>query len=414
MTGEEVPSKKSKRKRAASTVDVHITALQVYEDEDESERFYTLDWGIYAAGSCTALLAIAGELRHIKVLDCHHGHVLSVLQGHGSAIHEVRFHPVQRQLLLSASQDESVRLWDFLARDCIAIFAGDQGHLDAVLSLDVRADGKLFASCGVDGTIKVWDLESDLLKARVEAVAIDPCNEISPSSQPAPPEHAPLPLFEQFPLCTVDHIHVEQKVDETKRLRFYVDCVRWVGPMILSRAADERAVLWQPAVSSARPMNESYRTPLGTSVDMLTSDRASTSSLAAMDDAMRGGSELGNMPSHVTGYVPSGAAAGDAACATCGDGSSGDGSGGDGSGGDGSGAAHDKKMVKVLREFRIDHSNIWFLRFQMDLNRTTIALGNVRGQVGVWSLDEPSRALAMLSLRRAEKNAQPVKCVSLL
>ena len=48
------------------------------------------------------MLAVGGELRQIKLIDCHSARVEATLQGHGAAIHEVRFLPHRRGLLAAA------------------------------------------------------------------------------------------------------------------------------------------------------------------------------------------------------------------------------------------------------------------------------------------------------------------------
>ncbi|KAL1507206.1 hypothetical protein AB1Y20_008056 [Prymnesium parvum] len=238
---------KSKKRRTTQTLEhVSLETVQHYRDADEEESFYCCDWGVLVVDG-SSLLAVGGQQRQIKAINCRTGKVHSVMQAHGGAIHDLRFHPIQPSLLLSGSADESIRLWHVLTRDCIAVFAGAQGHRDAVLSLDVRLDGAVFASSGVDGCIKVWDLQSAALRRRIEAATPPMGKAPAPSAQPThkmPPGCAepPLPLVVHFPLLSEASLHRRKK----DGFLFYVDCVRWVGDLILSRGSEGRAVLWMP------------------------------------------------------------------------------------------------------------------------------------------------------------------------
>lgn len=66
---------------------------------------------------------------------------LQTLQGHGAAVNQVVWHPIDDRLLLSASKDESIRLWNVSNGAVIAVFAGDQGHRDEVLAADFHSLG---------------------------------------------------------------------------------------------------------------------------------------------------------------------------------------------------------------------------------------------------------------------------------
>ena len=147
-----------------------LKTLQAYCDEDEQECFYCCAWGVEEAatsGELGSLLAVAGAQRHIKVLDCCTATVRCVLAGHGGAVNELRFHPTSHSLLLSASADESLRLWHVPTSLCLATYAGDAGHRDAVVSLDIRFDGAAFASGSIDGTVKVWPIHTEALLEQV-------------------------------------------------------------------------------------------------------------------------------------------------------------------------------------------------------------------------------------------------------
>jgi len=96
---------------------------------------------VRAHDTAEPLLAVAGMRGIVKLVNCARQTVERALLGHGNAINDLKPHPVDGSLLLSASKDESVRLWNLRAGVCVAIFAGDRGHRDEVLSIDVHLSG---------------------------------------------------------------------------------------------------------------------------------------------------------------------------------------------------------------------------------------------------------------------------------
>jgi WD40 repeat protein len=62
-------------------------------------------------------------------------------------------------MVLSASADESVRLWNVVTGLLLAVFSGDHGHSCEVLRVSWSTYyPDLFASSGVDSSVRIWGL----------------------------------------------------------------------------------------------------------------------------------------------------------------------------------------------------------------------------------------------------------------
>jgi hypothetical protein len=291
----------------------------------------------------------------------HIPHLFCIL---GAAIYELRFHPCAPSLLRSGARDQSIRLWNVLTRECIGIFGGASGHLDAVLSVDFHPSGDLFASSGVDGTIKVWRLDSPQLRPRIEhARALE--DETPPDAAPGPAmlRGGALPLVVQSPWCTVSKGHQCKHTGSS----FWVDNVVWMqdGTALLSRGVDERAVLWRLPLEfpPAETVSE-------TAVEMVVGDKQGRVAHANGEGAQE--------------------------CAKSASG------------------ARQRKMldeatvpVTAVAQTRMAQSNLWFLRFRSDHARRLFAMGNQEGQVSVWSVDKGlRRPLAHLTLPTRRKRSR--------
>ena len=132
-----------------------------------TEDLYCCKW-TFDEENESPLLLCAGFKGIVKVIDCRRQMLSNGLIGHGNSINEICVHPVDPYLVLSASKDESIRMWNLTNRVCIAIFAGEQGHRDEVLSIDMHLMGNCFASSGMDNSIKIWALDTEKIVNAIE------------------------------------------------------------------------------------------------------------------------------------------------------------------------------------------------------------------------------------------------------
>eukprot|EP00945_MAST-04E_sp_MAST-4E-sp1_P003401 g3401.t1 len=267
--------------------DGHIDVRQVYVDDDDKEDLYTCKW-TYDKRFDSPLLVVGGYKGIAKVIDCRKQCMVNALIGHGNSINEISVHPVDEYLVFTASKDESIRLWNVANGVCIAIFAGDQGHRDEVLSLDVHLVGNCFASCGMDNTVKVWALDSEKLVSAVED-SYDVQQGVSRLYVPSAPSEATPTSTDNETAAqpsgigndgenggissgasnsegdeqangagTISSKNFSKKPFATRFFQFpaystskvhsdYVDCVRWMGDLLLSKSTGNKICLWKPA-----------------------------------------------------------------------------------------------------------------------------------------------------------------------
>jgi polycomb protein EED len=82
-----------------------------------------------------ALLVIGGLKGILRTIVPFKSVYKNALIGHGSSINDLKFHPKRNFLLLSASKDYSLRLWNVKTAVCVAILGGAEGHRDEILTV---------------------------------------------------------------------------------------------------------------------------------------------------------------------------------------------------------------------------------------------------------------------------------------
>ncbi|GIJ88172.1 hypothetical protein Asppvi_007090 [Aspergillus pseudoviridinutans] len=99
------------------------------------------------------LLASASEDNTIKVWDASSGQCVQTLEGHSGSVYSVTISH-DSMLLASASLDKTIRMWDVSNGQCIQIL---EGHSGPVYSVTFSDNSKLLASASFDETVRVWD-----------------------------------------------------------------------------------------------------------------------------------------------------------------------------------------------------------------------------------------------------------------
>ena len=204
-----------------------ITPIQVYVDPNSDEEFYTCVW-TYTA-DFESLLAIAGAKACIHILNVTNGKPYRSLLGHGDSINDLKFHISKAEILFSASKDHSIRIWNIHTVVCVAILAGMDGHRDEVLGIDINHDGSLLLSCGMDHAVKIWDLEEEALSEAIHVRSY---------------AHSPVDKVKSFKTLNVYSAKFSTRDIHTN----YVDCVRWIGELVLSKSCEDVIVCWKPDI----------------------------------------------------------------------------------------------------------------------------------------------------------------------
>lgn len=184
------------------------------------------------------LLCVAGFRGVIKVIDTVQQMLVMTLSGHCNDIYDLQFSPTDEWLLLSASKDESIRLWNVQKGACVAIFAGHEGHREAVISVAWHSFGDRFASGSGDNCIKLWNVGKGTAAHKALQASKTLESKAWDTSLDTPPmANTFKAAFEQLPYFSSNKLHHD-----------YVDCVQFVGDLVLSKSVHNNIVLWKPSL----------------------------------------------------------------------------------------------------------------------------------------------------------------------
>ncbi len=204
----------------------------------ENEVFHALSISeIRQSDRNVSVLAAGGMSSIIHLINLNDSVEFKQLIGHRNEIYDLKFHPFESDILLSASKDFSIRMWNIFTGAQIVIFGGPEGHIAEVLSIDWHLSADYFVSTAIDGYVKIWKIEENIKSKIKESREIKKPNEMKNNIKDEKKQFKT--LIKSNTMFSCNSVHEN-----------YVDCVRFNGNFILSKSVDGVVKEWLPIFNS--------------------------------------------------------------------------------------------------------------------------------------------------------------------
>lgn len=103
------------------------------------------------------VLAACGDDQKVYFYDCRLARSITSLEAHKQEVNVISFNPVEKYLFATASNDQTVALWDY--RNLESPLHSLVGHKGEIFSCTWNtANPHILASAGVDRRVHIWDI----------------------------------------------------------------------------------------------------------------------------------------------------------------------------------------------------------------------------------------------------------------
>ncbi|KAL2269102.1 hypothetical protein VTJ83DRAFT_3948 [Remersonia thermophila] len=101
--------------------------------------------------------ATAGWDKTVRVFTQDHASAQRLLVGHDTSISALAWHPNGTYVFSASDEmDKSIRMWSIITGNCVRIFTG---HTHYISALQCAGNGRILASADAGGNIFLWDIE---------------------------------------------------------------------------------------------------------------------------------------------------------------------------------------------------------------------------------------------------------------